>query len=180
MKKVKTVYFALCLGLIVIVSLLNSEYFFSNLQIYLESFNSIKISNALIQKPKNWLVVYKKDEQDNYELSYGYIPYGLSNQSRCLVFFVVKKLDANNKVVFCKMNSDYVAKSKSVLEKLLNNPNNNDIKIVKVGGFDSLISSPYQTNLLIDIPILGISIVTNNVDDLSQFTFTRVDDVIRP
>ncbi len=173
-KEIKIAYLASCLGLIIIVTLLNSEYFFSSLQTYLGSFESIKIGDALISKPESWFVIYKKDKQDSYGFSYGYIPYRLSNQPGCLAFFIIKRLGAKNEVTFCQMNSDSVAKSNAVLKKLHNSPNN-DIKVIKVGEFDSLISKFYQTNFLIDIPVLGISIVVNNVDDLSQFNFKMVE-----
>jgi len=174
-KKLKIIFFASCLGLIIAVTLLNSEYFFSQLQAYLGTFNSIRLGDTLISKPGNWVVVYKKDEQDSYGFSYGYIPYKLSIKPHCLTFFIVKTLNANNEIIFCQMYSDSVAKSKAALIKILDNPNNN-FKVIKVNGFYGLVSNFDQNNFLIDFPLLGISIATKDVDDLSRFNFKKVDD----
>lgn len=173
-KQIKIAYIASCLGLIITVTLLNSEYFFSSLQSYLGSFESIKVGNSLITKPEGWFVIYKKDKQNSYGFSYGYFPYRLSNQPRCSAFFIFKRLGVKNEVTFCQMNSDSAAKSIAVLNKLQNSPNK-DIKVVKVFEFDGLISKFYQTKFLIDIPVLGISIVVNSVDDLSQFNIKMIE-----
>lgn len=167
MKNKYIVFYVLCFAIVSGVTLLSNNYFFYQLQSRLGTFDSIKIGKALVSKPKNWFVAYIKNEYYSYGYFYGYIPYSLPTKPHCLMFFVAKELESANEIVFCQMDQDFINKSKTVMEKVID-AKEKDIKVIKVNGFDGLMFKDKS----IDIPVLGISIISNKFENLSQFVFT--------
>jgi hypothetical protein len=173
MKLIRNLAYLLLLSLAIISG--DNDRMFAWIQSKIKSYEEVKIGNALVIKPQDWVVFYAKKNLDSGGLFYGYLPFQQINIP-CGTFYVFKKIGLNKKVVICELDANSIERANRAIAFSSDSVNNGIIEIFSIHGFKAVkVVDTNKNGLAFSVPSIGVYITTNNLDiaDILNFKIIK-------